>query len=287
MKDPHSATPATNPHKILKIIRAHFQQVYQRKVIDINELDQLIDNLKTHCSQEQLDACKNVITEITTEKVSETIKSCGADTAPGPDGIPYKVWKILDPVATLMLTDTFNEILDSGRMPDSMTESTIVLIPKKDKDTDEPGNLRPISLTNTDYKIFTKIIYSQIVDAIVGLIPGYQTGFVPGRDIKAFFSNPTLVVSASSTPKSRPNHVTPKLLSNLSPTTLPLGCVKLACNSPASSLNRTVCQLTSSSAILASGNRAFDPRYCMISFKHGVKSPALNLCFRLATLSGL
>ena len=59
----------------------------------------------------------------------------------------------------------------------------ITLVPKKDKPTNLLGNLRPISLLNTDYKIATKAIAKRLEAVLPLVINADQTGYIKGRYI--------------------------------------------------------------------------------------------------------
>ena len=63
----------------------------------------------------------------------------------------------------------------------SQKQSTITLLPKKDKETRLTvlKNWRPISLLNVDYKIMTKCIATQVV--LIKIINENQSGFMKGR----------------------------------------------------------------------------------------------------------
>ena len=50
-------------------------------------------------------------------------------------------------------------------------------------DRNDPGNYRPITLTNTDYKIFTRALAVRLQKVIKTIISEDQTGFVKGRNI--------------------------------------------------------------------------------------------------------
>ena len=57
----------------------------------------------------------------------------------------------------------------------------ICLIPKENKDPCQCKSYRPISLVNTDYKIFAKILELCIDPILPDLIGPEQSGFVKGR----------------------------------------------------------------------------------------------------------
>lgn len=65
----------------------------------------------------------------------------------------------------------------------TMKQGIITLIPKPGKDKRQLDNLRPITLLNTDYKIFSGSIASRLKKGIAGIISETQSGFIKGRVI--------------------------------------------------------------------------------------------------------
>ena len=53
-------------------------------------------------------------------------------------------------------------IWESKEVPDGMGDATIILLPKDPRKPKDPKQQRPISLTNTWYKILDKIITARI-----------------------------------------------------------------------------------------------------------------------------
>lgn len=74
------------------------------------------------------------------------------------------------------------EIFISGRMPEDINRTLLVLIPK----VDNPTSLKmywPISLCTVTYKIITKLIANRLKAVLPDLIGRQQMSFVPGRHI--------------------------------------------------------------------------------------------------------
>lgn len=68
-------------------------------------------------------------------------------------------------------------------MSPSQRQAVITLIEKQDKDRTFLENWRPISLTNVDAKIASKVIATRIVKVLPEIIHSNQTGYVSGRYI--------------------------------------------------------------------------------------------------------
>lgn len=56
-------------------------------------------------------------------------------------------------------------------------------IPKLGKPSDNPASYRPVSLLNTDTKLYAKLLATRLPSVILHLIPPDQVGFVAGRQV--------------------------------------------------------------------------------------------------------
>ena len=57
----------------------------------------------------------------------------------------------------------------------------LTLIPKKDRDATHIKNWRPITLMNTDHKIYAKALANRIKPTLESLISQHQTGYMHSR----------------------------------------------------------------------------------------------------------
>jgi hypothetical protein len=61
-------------------------------------------------------------------EVKDALKRMREGKAMGPDGIPIEVWRTLGDVAIVSLTNLFNLIFRSNKMPDEWRQSILVPI---------------------------------------------------------------------------------------------------------------------------------------------------------------
>ena len=118
--------------------------------------------------------------QITISELEYTLKSCG-ETAPGPDGIPYKAYKCLWKQVGPYLLEAWNYSKLIGLLPSDQRLSCITLLPKSGKDLNKIENWRPITLTNCDLKVFTKLLSNRVSKVLDKLITPSQTAYIPGR----------------------------------------------------------------------------------------------------------
>ena len=110
------------------------------------------------------------------------LRSC-SDSAPGPDGIPYSVYKMFWSKLGPELLKCWNYSISVGKLSPDQRYSVINLIPKPGKDTSIIKNLRPISLTNCDVKIYTKALTQRFATIMPDIIGEFQTAYVKGRQV--------------------------------------------------------------------------------------------------------
>ena len=73
--------------------------------------------------------------------------------------------------------------IEKGELSIEQKRGVLTLIPKKDKDIRRLKNWRPISLLNSDYKIFAKLLASRLQKVLPAIISSEQSGYLKGRFI--------------------------------------------------------------------------------------------------------
>lgn len=63
-----------------------------------------------------------------------------------------------------------------------MLEAIIINVPKPEKDPSSPANFKPISLLNSDIKMYAKILASRLLEITSHLMGSDQVGIVKGQE---------------------------------------------------------------------------------------------------------
>ncbi|GFS45290.1 retrovirus-related Pol polyprotein from type-1 retrotransposable element R2, partial [Nephila pilipes] len=119
-----------------------------------------------------------VIDIITPESAAACLRRC-ENSAPGPDKISYQHWKTIDPNCTI-ISKIFHICLKLNNIPSPWKDSNCILIPKKG-DLSTIENWRPITLSNSIYKLFTKCLAYKLQDwcGTYEVLSPCQKGFTP------------------------------------------------------------------------------------------------------------
>ena len=167
----------------------------------MNYVCDFIDRKYTDCGENQLD-------KLTSEDdVRDALKASENGRAAGINGIPYEFWKALaaeyeqkhggeeeevtpeqraerdDADIVWILTRVYQDVEICGIAPSSKFALGWLCPIHKKGDRTEMKNYRPITLLNSDYKIFTKVLAMKLAKIAPTLIHPDQAGFVPGRQI--------------------------------------------------------------------------------------------------------
>ena len=97
------------------------------------------------------------------EELKAAIDRLKKRKAAGPDNTPSEVFKAMNKDTLGDMLECYNDMWRNNYVDPSMLEARIVMIFKKGNNSDIK-NYRPISLTNTTYKIYTAIIFGIKVD---------------------------------------------------------------------------------------------------------------------------
>lgn len=79
------------------------------------------------------------------------------------------------------LVNVFNNAITAGHFQKEMLQAVVTIIPKPDKDLTMPSNYRPVSLLNSDIKIYAKAIALRLLDILPPLIDPNQVSFSKDR----------------------------------------------------------------------------------------------------------
>ena len=135
-------------------------------------------------SAAQKDKCEGVVveSELLYALKKKTKKKNGS--APGCDGITVEFLKMFWTRISQLLTLSFNSVFENGNLSSSQRKAVITLIHKgKDLARDNLKNWRPISLTNSDYKLLAKCLALRLGDVINDVVSGDQVGYIKGRRV--------------------------------------------------------------------------------------------------------
>ena len=99
-----------------------------------------------------------------------------------PDGLNNDFYKDTSALLVPALVVVSNEILHGKHMPPSFLEALVIPLRKKG-DLADALDYRPISLLQTSYKIFAKVLATRLQRLLPLLIGDSQQGFVRGRQM--------------------------------------------------------------------------------------------------------
>lgn len=80
---------------------------------------------------------------LTISEIQTAINSMHSGRAPGPDGFPAEYYKIFSSRLVPILKSMYDESLETGCLPPTLTQATISLILKKDKNPLDCSSYRP------------------------------------------------------------------------------------------------------------------------------------------------
>ena len=124
--------------------------------------------------------CPEIGMKITVGEVESIIKDM-KDSSPGSNGLTIGFYKIF----FKYFAEDFVEILNDSEsiLPEIFNENIIKLIMKNTNEIKSINDLRPITLTNLEYRIYTKILANRFRKVGPFLFLDYQTCSVNGRRI--------------------------------------------------------------------------------------------------------
>ena len=178
LKDIHGHVKVSD-HDILNVAHEFYQDLYTSRQIRDEDVDAYLSNVHAEkiLSDIQKNSCEG---EITIEECSLAISKMKINKSPGLDGLCIEFYKKLWPVIGNLLVGVFNESYECGKLPVSERTAVMSLIFKTGR-KDDIGNYRPISLTNTDYRILAFVLSNRLQSVVSSVVNTDQTAYMKGR----------------------------------------------------------------------------------------------------------
>lgn len=164
-------------------IRLFYEKLYSSDSTCKDSQERLLQLADDHIERLSGSEADLLVESITKEEVLEALREAPKGKSPGPDGIPVELYVSLKKVLTPWFVQLFNLVLNSGEAFPEGNEVNISLIFKKKGNRNQIKNWRPISLSNTDYKILTRILSDRMMFLVGPKLHSEQSGFLKGRSI--------------------------------------------------------------------------------------------------------
>ena len=162
----------------------YFSKLYSQTTETENEeaVEKFIQNIQIpKLNDEEIAHCEGLITE---HEASSAMMAMKNGSSPGSDGLTLEFFKVFWNKIKAPLIRSFNDSFNKGEMSYTQRQGIIILLHKgKDLSRDHLNNWRPITLSNTDYKILAKILAGRLCEVIPKLIHSDQVGYLKGRSI--------------------------------------------------------------------------------------------------------
>ena len=170
--------PSTDPVVIGPVIQNHYKKIWSRCASSADDKRKMTSFLSDYDRKVKSELIKPVSLEVILQAID-----VAPSTSPGPDGIPFRAYKLLNATAGPLLFEVFNFLKcarTAGQLGD-FNFATLFLIPKKE--TQLIDDTRPISCNNTCNRLIARAVVICIGDAVQQLIGDYQKMFLPSRQM--------------------------------------------------------------------------------------------------------
>ncbi|KAJ4429252.1 hypothetical protein ANN_26255 [Periplaneta americana] len=162
-----------------KKLKNFFTSFYAASPTSQKATSDILKSVNRHLSLQQQQDLQSPITE---EEIRLALEGAPKNTAPGPDGLTYQVYKNHWRLIKEYLIELMNYILDTGSVIDGLSDGVVTLIPKTTNPT-TVSEYRPITLLKTDYKLFMKVLANRLKPAFRDIFEIGQTCGVPEKSI--------------------------------------------------------------------------------------------------------
>ena len=170
----------SNDEDILNIAKEFYSNLYNSNSPSPEEISTYLNHVELPALvDDKQQICEGMIS---VSECAQAIEKMKRNKSPGEDGLPIEFYHTFWNDIDTFLVDIYNESFDNKELPLSLRRSVMTLIYKKD-DKNNIENYRPISLTNTDYRILAFVLASRLQNVIADIVKADQVAYIKDRFI--------------------------------------------------------------------------------------------------------
>ena len=118
----------------------------------------------------------------TEDEIHLAINKLNLKSSPGPDGLTSRLYKTFTDEFCSILAKVFYHFVHGGKLPNSFYLAIIKLLPKSENAIAVP-DFSPISLINTDAKIFARRVCNRIKKDLCKVVKNHQHAYLSERQM--------------------------------------------------------------------------------------------------------
>jgi hypothetical protein len=168
---------------ILKAQRDYYKNIYDRRHTHEQEMtDMFVQGCDVpKITNAEMKGCEG---NINVNEASKALKMMKNGSSPGLDGLTTEFYKMFWVKLADIVVKSYNASFKNGHLSHTQTAAVLTLLHKgKDLPKNKLSNWRPISLTNTDYKILAKCLSNhRLCTVIDSIVHKDQVGYIKGRN---------------------------------------------------------------------------------------------------------
>ena len=111
-----------------KIIRKYYEKLYAKILGNLEEIDKFLETYELPKLKQK--DIQNLNRPITRKEIEAVIKNLPTNKSPGPYGFPGEFYQTLKRELIPILLKQFQRMEVEGKLPNSLYEASIILIPK-------------------------------------------------------------------------------------------------------------------------------------------------------------
>ncbi|KAL0084531.1 hypothetical protein F4703DRAFT_1721984, partial [Phycomyces blakesleeanus] len=156
--NPATSSICTSQEEMLETTTQFYSDLYSPDDVDQAAIDNLLNVLPTHIHISS-SAAESLVAPITYNDLLDAFSQSPQKSSSGMDSLPYELVRLVvtDLACHDIAVEVYNNALSLSDIPPSWLHSCVSLLPKKPP-LDSLKNWHPISLINTDAKVFTCIL---------------------------------------------------------------------------------------------------------------------------------